>query len=191
MLCQNVVPTSVSPTGSLLFSYRKACSRPYLVFPHECVAKGWDHRVRLGTQLFLNDFSCPQPPSGGWDRVGTRGRLGQQAVRRTGQFQPGRIATVRRVMHQRPRCAESTICKVEARGSIQRARPARRSIRDQCGERPPSAYSGSAGPCLNRRKLTFVEGRQTRMRTSCRSLQTQKKLLWAAVMHTNRHMKIH
>lgn len=40
------------------------------------MAKGWDHEVRLGTLLFSHGFSCPQPPSGGWDRVGTTGEVG-------------------------------------------------------------------------------------------------------------------
>ena len=37
--------------------------------------------MRLGTPLFLNGFSCPQPPSGGWDRVGTTGEVGTARVR--------------------------------------------------------------------------------------------------------------
>jgi len=33
--------------------------------------------VRLGTPLFLNGFSCPQPPREVGTRLGPRGRLGR------------------------------------------------------------------------------------------------------------------
>ena len=52
----------------------------FFVFSHECIAKGWDHRVRLGTPLFLNGFSCPQPPSEVGTRLGPPGRLGQRYI---------------------------------------------------------------------------------------------------------------
>ena len=51
----------------------------FSVLPHECVAKGWDHGVRLGTPLFLNNFSCRQPPREVGTGLGPRGRLGHSA----------------------------------------------------------------------------------------------------------------
>lgn len=44
---------------------------------HECSGKGWDHGLRLGTPLFLNAFSCPQPPRKVGTGLGPPARLGQ------------------------------------------------------------------------------------------------------------------
>lgn len=48
----------------------------FSVLPYECVAKGWDHGMRLGTPLFLNSFSCPQPPREVGTGLGPPGEVG-------------------------------------------------------------------------------------------------------------------
>lgn len=57
-------------------------SPTFFVLPYECMVDGWDHGIRLGTPLFLQDFPCPQPPPEVGTGLGPLWRLGQSIMTR-------------------------------------------------------------------------------------------------------------
>jgi hypothetical protein len=90
--------------------YRKMVPT-FSVLLHECKANGRDQGVRLGTSLFLNGFSCPQPRSEVGTALGPPRGLGRTCrlypLRAEIQVRPSRLigslrGEVTSLDHRRP-----------------------------------------------------------------------------------------